>query len=468
MVILLLLFSSRIVDGQSNTFPVSGNVGIGTTSPAKALDIHGDGINLENTTYTNQHGIIFINGNRFVHAFNYGNNGTVTTVGYNTFLGYNAGNFTMGSTATLSSQASYNVAVGSYTLLNNTTGSYNTAIGYANLAGNTTGTDNTAIGLEALYTNTIGNDNVANGMEALFHNTSGSYNIANGNYSLGSNTTGTANTAIGHQALFHNSEGVNNTGDGFSALYSNTTGNTNTANGYETLYYNTTGSGNTAIGSEALWNNTTGTYNIADGYNGGKYIADGSTANTASTNCVFLGASTKSLTALDNNEIVIGYNAIGAGSNSVVLGNTFISKTLLKGNVLIGKTSQQNSSYVLDVNGDARANKVVVNTTGADFVFDSAYQLPKVDSLNAFIEKYHHLPEIQSAQEMQKQGLDVGANQMKLLQKIEELTLYIIDLRKELVIKNQEIQQLETINRRVTVIEEEIKKIKPGSNNNNK
>lgn len=128
------------------------------------------------------------------------------------------------------------------------------------------------------------------------------------------------------------------------------------------------------------------------------------------------------------------------------------------GNVLIGKTSQTNSSYKLDINGDARANKVVVNTTGADFVFDSAYQLPKVDSLSAFIEKYHHLPDIQSAQEMQKQGLDVGANQMKLLQKIEELTLYIIDLKKQLELKNEEIQQLEKINLRVTAIEKKLKK----------
>ena len=96
------------------------------------------------------------------------------------------------------------------------------------------------------------------------------------------------------------------------------------------------------------------------------------------------------------------------------------------GNVLIGKTTQTNTSYKLDVNGNIRANKVVVNTTGADFVFDPAYQPPSFDSLRSFIQAHHHLPGIPAASEMQQQGLDVGTNQALLLQKIEDLTLYIL------------------------------------------
>jgi hypothetical protein len=60
------------------------------------------------------------------------------------------------------------------------------------------------------------------------------------------------------------------------------------------------------------------------------------------------------------------------------------------GNLLIGKTSQTNTSYLLDVAGSARANKVVVNSTGADFVFDSAYQLPSLPVVASYIEKNHH------------------------------------------------------------------------------
>ena len=75
------------------------------------------------------------------------------------------------------------------------------------------------------------------------------------------------------------------------------------------------------------------------------------------------------------------------------------------GNFLIGKTSQTNSSYKLDVNGDARANKIVVNTTGADYVFDSAYHLLTLDSLNTFIQQNHHLPGVPVSKGDEKRGL---------------------------------------------------------------
>jgi len=108
------------------------------------------------------------------------------------------------------------------------------------------------------------------------------------------------------------------------------------------------------------------------------------------------------------------------------------------GNVLIGKTSQTNSAYKLDINGNVRANEIVVNTTGADFVFDHLYQLPALSGLKKYIEQNHHLPEIASAKQMQADGLNVGDNQTKLLQKVEELTLYLIE--KDGEIKDQSAQ----------------------------
>ncbi len=130
------------------------------------------------------------------------------------------------------------------------------------------------------------------------------------------------------------------------------------------------------------------------------------------------------------------------------------------GNVLIGKTTQSNPSYKLDVDGIIRSQKVVVNTTGADFVFEPSYQLTELDSLNAFIRKYQHLPDVPSAEEMKINGLDVGGNQILLLQKIEELTLYIIRINAELALKDKRIQQLESMSLRIDAIEKEIKKIK--------
>ncbi|MDD5527352.1 MAG: hypothetical protein PHO56_00005, partial [Patescibacteria group bacterium] len=66
----------------------TGNVGIGTISPSQQLEITKN-FQMPNTTHANQYGIIYKNGNRFLHDFNYGDNGTVTTAGGNLFLGEN-------------------------------------------------------------------------------------------------------------------------------------------------------------------------------------------------------------------------------------------------------------------------------------------------------------------------------------------------------------------------------------------
>ena len=93
------------------------------------------------------------------------------------------------------------------------------------------------------------------------------------------------------------------------------------------------------------------------------------------------------------------------------------------GNIGIGTASP---AYKLDVNGTIRANEIIVNTTGADFVFAEDYQLRPLSEVKAFIKENKHLPEIKSAQEMQKNGVGINELQTQLLQKIEELTLYIL------------------------------------------
>jgi hypothetical protein len=103
---------------------------------------------------------------------------------------------------------------------------------------------------------------------------------------------------------------------------------------------------------------------------------------------------------------------------------------LTNGNVLIGKTSQTNTVYKLDVAGKIRADEIVVNTTGADFVFEPTYKLRSLAELEAFIKTNKHLPEIAPAKEMQENGVSAGEMQSKLLQKVEELTLYMIEQQK--------------------------------------
>ena len=86
---------------------------------------------------------------------------------------------------------------------------------------------------------------------------------------------------------------------------------------------------------------------------------------------------------------------------------------------------------------------MVVNTTGADYVFDSSYKLPALGDVEKFIRQHHHLPQIASAADMQTNGVDLGDNQTRLLQKTEELTLYAIEQDKKINEQNARITQLE-------------------------
>ncbi len=86
-----------------------------------------------------------------------------------------------------------------------------------------------------------------------------------------------------------------------------------------------------------------------------------------------------------------------------------------------------NPQYKLDVRGTIRANEIRVNTvSGADFVFSHNYGLRSLSEVKEFILEHQHLPEIPSANEMQQNGISINELQIQLLQKIEELTLYII------------------------------------------
>ena len=92
-----------------------------------------------------------------------------------------------------------------------------------------------------------------------------------------------------------------------------------------------------------------------------------------------------------------------------------------------------NPDFMLTVAGGihAREVKVTINS-GADHVFNENYKLLSLDELETFISQNHHLPGIDSEQDMQFDGVELGSFQIKLLEKIEELTLYIITQQKEI------------------------------------
>ncbi|OFZ35253.1 MAG: hypothetical protein A3D17_08605, partial [Bdellovibrionales bacterium RIFCSPHIGHO2_02_FULL_40_15] len=147
-----------------------------------------------------------------------------------------------------------------------------------------------------------------------------------------------SNTSWGVGALKPTTTGNFNVAVGTYALFNNTTGAYNSALGDSAMYNNTTGIRNMAFGSSALAANAGGSRNIALGYLAGTYQADGTTDLTSTSDSIYIGANTKGLNNSDSNSIVIGYNAIGIGANSVVLGNSSITTTVLRGNVGIGTT----------------------------------------------------------------------------------------------------------------------------------
>ncbi|PXV61976.1 hypothetical protein CLV62_12319 [Dysgonomonas alginatilytica] len=105
------------------------------------------------------------------------------------------------------------------------------------------------------------------------------------------------------------------------------------------------------------------------------------------------------------------------------------------GNVGIGTDNPKNK---LEVAGTIRATEVKIEALPwADFVFDKDYKLLSLEEVKAHIDEYKHLPDVPSEKQVIEEGINIGEMQAKLLQKIEELTLYVIQQD----IKNKELEK---------------------------
>jgi hypothetical protein len=142
-----------------------------------------------------------------------------------------------------------------------------------------------------------------------------------------------SNTTFGEGALDSNTTGSNNTAFGYFSLSGVSGGAGNTALGSSSLISVNVGGQNTAIGTQSLANSTTGFNNVAIGSNAGRYITGGTVANILTNQSIFIGSLTKALADNQTNQIVIGHDATGLGSNTVVLGNDSIVTTQLRGTV---------------------------------------------------------------------------------------------------------------------------------------
>jgi len=114
----------------------------------------------------------------------------------------------------------------------------------------------------------------------------------------------------------------------------------------------------------------------------------------------------------------------------------------ITGKVGIGTTQPDEK---LTVNGKIHAKEIIVSLNGplADYVFNHDYKLRPLHEVKQFVQTHKHLPDIPSAAEVEENGLSMGEMQNKLLQKIEELTLYMIQQQDKIEELHAKIEKLE-------------------------
>ncbi|MBD2702629.1 hypothetical protein IC229_18425 [Spirosoma sp. BT702] len=417
-----------------------------------------------------------------------------TTGNYNSFVGTAAGLF--------NTTGSDNVFLGYDTGFSNTTGNYDSFVGtYAGLS-NTTGSNNVFSGYQAGYNNTTASNNVFVGFKTGYSNTTGIANLFMGSFA-GASSNGSYNLFIGNSSGQQTTSGAGNTFIGNGSGYGNTTGQNNTYIGNGAGFTgNGAGQSNTFIGQNAavspgaVVNNSTA-IGVAAQVSADNSIVLGAPnplwkvgiGNTAPNNKLEIthgtsGQSGLRFTNLTSNSpasITNQYKFLTVNSNGDVIlasnnGSTregvaesfwqrkgsFLQSTQNDA-VIIGEgVSKTPSDYNLFVSKGILTEKVKVavkNTSDwSDKVFDEGYTLKGLAEVERYIKTNKHLPGIPSAKEVVEKGVDVARMDAKLLEKIEELTLYSIQQQKENQALKERVTELEKQQAKVTQLEEMLKR----------
>ncbi|CAL2088443.1 hypothetical protein [Tenacibaculum sp. 190524A02b] len=157
------------------------------------------------------------------------------------------------------------------------------------------------------------------------------------------------------------------------------------------------------------------------------------------------------------NLLHIGVNNINTADKAN--DNNAISIERVNGYVGIGTTDTK--GFRLGVKGRVAAEEVKIakHENWPDFVFENTYNLPSLTEVESHIQTKGHLKNIPSAKEVEKDGFFLGNMDAKLLQKIEELTLYTIQQEKKLTTLQKENEQLKTINKQLLEIQKRLDKL---------
>jgi len=349
----------------------------------------------------------------------------------NTSFGYRALSSTF-----LSGQA--NTAFGSGALIANSGGGANVALGYDSMMLNTTGANNVAIGWRALGSTTRGNNNVAIGLQALYYNRSDS-NVAIGHLA-GYKSGGKGNVFLGYQAGYYemgsNRLYIHNSDASNPLIYGEFDSRRMIFN------VNQTASSKMAINSYApglsglLFGNLNSSSTAPANGNGKFLTVNGSGDVILET--IPASISTNIYTA---DGILAGDRTVSMNDNNLIF-NTATNSKVYIGN----QTPAIPGNFRLYVEGGLLSERVKValrsTTDWADYVFADDYKLMSLPEVEAFIKTNKHLPKVDSSEALAKNGLDLGSMQAKQMEKIEELTLYLIEQNKAIQKQSKEIETL--------------------------
>ena len=368
-------------------------------------------------------------------------------------------------------------------------GANNIFVGENTGTGITSGNANAFIGFNAGSSNTSGAGNVFIGVNAGTANLGGNSNLFLGSNAGATNTSGNLNTFIGPSSGVTNSSGTGNMFIGFSSGYYNTTGGDNVMLGISAGSNNSSGSANVFIGSNAGINNITGAGNTFVGVNSGSTVASlsnstavGANASVTASNTVVLGNAATTITgqglAAGTSGLkfanITSASTAGTGGANKVLSVDAVGNVILVGIVGATTTSvgpvaestwKESDGYLynnstngvvikgtgldgnsLIVKGGVLSKEVNVKVEGSeswpDYVFKPNYKRMTLGEVEKFILINGHLPNIPSAAEMAKTGNNLGKTDAKLLEKVEELTLYLLEMKKANDVQAAELKTL--------------------------
>ena len=444
--------------GERMRIDASGNVGIGTTSPAYLLDVNGNA-RIQGGQLLLAGGYSGVNGTCLsTHVFNGCGSAGYLTFGFTSATGAGTGtpdpltiqqsNLSVGVN-TNNPLAKLHVKgtgtnAGTTSFLVQNSSAYNT-FSLDDGGGATVGSTNTS-GSLSVYSSAAANLNLFTGGTNAAAWGVYAYGGANGsNYSqMGNSSVGLYFDTRAGMPTLRIINGTNPS-EALSVFSNNNIG----------INVNRVDNGNLLQVNGNLW--TTGLV-LPTGAGAGKVLTSDASGNATWQTASGSSGSGWSLTG--NTSVNPSTTFIGTTDNTPVTFRTANTERMridgTTGAVGIGTTSM--GSNKLAVEGAIGARKVVVTQTTPfpDYVFDAGYPLTSLDSLRRYVESHRHLPDIPSADSVEKNGLDLGGNQTALVKKIEELTLYILDQDKR---RREQDLKMEELTRMLRLQEERIERM---------